>query len=292
MVTEGRQTFLQVQPSECAPAGFERDAARLMPRSHERDFAQVNIRGWNLAYVEDVEVLFHGQPSTTSADVVPDEGSKGAHGGAGGPAAGAWAWVCAPTSQLNTRLAARCEGHFGLLRGAVEVRLRGSCFRPVGRECHSDQWRPFRALSGHRKRFESMPVAALLERIFAHRELASSCRLVCRGRGGLRLHGDVGLAGSFCTAALAASLASMLPYPLATGRGEQAAKAGAGLISSVESILGEARVHACLQQRIFRLRNQMRLMDWEVSMTGNGPETTSTITGDSESYQYCPAEVF
>jgi hypothetical protein len=269
---------------------LEWDAIRLLLSHDEVTFAQVNIRGWNLAYVEDVEFLFHGQPSTSGADPVPDEGCTLAAGG--GAAPGAWAWVCSPTSQLNTRLTARCEGHFGLLRGAVEVRLRGSCFRTVGRECHSDQWRPFRALSGHRKRFESMPVAALLERIFAHRELATSCRLVCRGRGGLRLHGDVGLAGSFCTAALAARLASMLPYPLVTGRGEQAAKAGAGLISSVESILGEARVHACVHERIFRLRSQMRLLDWEGSMTGKGPEPTSIMTGGTQQFHYCPTEVF
>ena len=208
---------------------------------------QVNIRGYNLAYVEEVEFCFHAAP-----------------GGGGGaapqsPPPPPRVWACAPLSQLNSRLSARCEGPFGLLRGGLEVRLRGSCFRPVAVPCHSDRWRPFEALAGHRKRYEAMPVAALLERVFAYREIASYCRLVCRERGGLELHADLPPGGRFG-----------MPPQGAAGRGGRPAEAGAGLMASAEALLGEARVHGCVREGMSRLRRELRRADHAAAAAAAG----------------------
>lgn len=215
----------------------------LQTKSH-RLLPQVNIRGYNLAYVEEVEFCFHGsqsaaaQPSPAQPAATPPPPRI---------------WACAPLLQLNSRLSARCEGPFGLLRGGLEVRLRGSCFRPVAVQCHSDRWRPFEALAGHRKRYEAMPVAALLERVFAYREIAAYCRLVCRERGGLELHADLPFDGRF-------------GLPQRRGaRGIRPAEAATCLMASAETLLGEPRVNVCVRDGMSHLRRELRRMDYAAS---------------------------
>ena len=190
----------------------------------------MNIRGYNLAYVEEVEFRFHG--------------SSG-----GSPVR---RWLCAPSIQINTRLSARCEGPFGLLRGGLEVLLRGSCFNPVTVTCHSDQWRPFEALAGHRKRYEAMPVSAVLERAFAYREVAGSCRLVCRERGDLVLHADLPRSGAFGLSQVGSDRAGRLDV-------------GPSLMVSAESLLSESDVHFCVREGLARLRLHLRTLDREAS---------------------------